>query len=106
MAQIAPVVQEALTRFLNAVQRDMKVDAAYLFGSIARGQSGPDSDVDIAVVSEAFRAMQRVDTIEWLIAKTRGLGVDLQPIGFSPEEMNDSENSFARTIVTEGISLL
>ena len=77
-----------------------------MFGSVARGVDGPDSDIDVAIVSERFRNMRRVDAIEWLISKSQGLGVDLQPIGLSPEELEDQGNSFARTIASEGISLL
>lgn len=106
MDGISPAVAVALKRFLEAVQSELKVDAAYLFGSAARGEDTPESDIDVAIISEAFRTMRRIDAIELLISKSRGLGIDLQPIGFSPEEMTDSGNFFARTIATEGIPLL
>ena len=106
MAGISPAIKLALERFLDAVRCELKVDAAYLFGSVARGANSPDSDIDVAIVSETFRTMRRVDAIELLISKSQGLGVDLQPIGLSPEELADQGDSFARTIATEGISLL
>lgn len=42
---------EDLAGELRAVlTKDLRVDCAWLFGSVARGQSGPLSDVDVAVL--------------------------------------------------------
>ena len=50
MAEISPSIESALKRFLDAVRSELKVEAAYLFGSVARGVDGPDSDIDLLVV--------------------------------------------------------
>ncbi len=43
---------EGLTALLARAERDPKVLAVILFGSRARGESAPDSDVDICLVLE------------------------------------------------------
>ena len=51
MAAIPPDVTRSVERFLEAVRREWRVEAAYLFGSQARGQAVEWSDIDVAVVS-------------------------------------------------------
>ncbi|HUT79230.1 MAG TPA: nucleotidyltransferase domain-containing protein [Polyangia bacterium] len=95
----------ALSSFMAAVRADLSVEAAYLYGSVARGESEEGSDVDIAVVSPAFRGMRRVDVIAFLFERTRGLGFDLQPIGLCPEDLGDEDNVIARAIADDGVPL-
>ena len=98
-------VRKAVQAFLSAVREELPVDAAYVFGSAARGEAREDSDLDVAVVSTAFRGMRRVDTIALLLAKTRGLGVDLQPVGLAPEDLTDVDDAVARTVASDGIEV-
>ncbi|WP_315923269.1 nucleotidyltransferase domain-containing protein [Mesorhizobium sp. SP-1A] len=43
-------MQSALSRFAEAVSGEWQIDSIWLFGSRARGDAGPDSDIDVAVV--------------------------------------------------------
>jgi predicted nucleotidyltransferase len=60
-APLAPELQsldsEALVAFASELgtllSKNSKVDCAYLFGSVARGEAGPLSDVDVAVLLAA-----------------------------------------------------
>jgi predicted nucleotidyltransferase len=56
-AYITPMVDVARAKFpkeawliADRLKRQLHADAVYLFGSHARGEAGPDSDLDIAVV--------------------------------------------------------
>jgi|ERR1043166_2578354 predicted nucleotidyltransferase len=44
--------RESLARCLQAMDRMMPLRAVYLFGSHARGEARPDSDVDLCVVAD------------------------------------------------------
>lgn len=44
--------RESLTRCLQAMNRVMPLEAVYLFGSHARGEARPDSDVDLCIVAD------------------------------------------------------
>ena len=44
--------RETLARCLEAMDRVMPLKAVYLFGSHARGEARPDSDVDLCLVAE------------------------------------------------------
>ncbi len=102
MVAVPDEVKRALRRFLSSVNAEMPIEKAFLFGSFARGDAGLDSDIDVAIVSKRFRGMRRLDIIAWLLAKTRGLSIDLQPIGMDPEDFEDESNTLAQTIASEG----
>jgi len=44
------VTNEVLERMVEAIVREVDPEAIYLFGSHARGEAGPDSDVDLLIV--------------------------------------------------------
>ena len=44
------VTEEVLEQMVRAIVREVDPEAIYLFGSYARGQAGPDSDVDLLVI--------------------------------------------------------
>ena len=44
------VTNEVLERMVEAIVREVDPERIYLFGSYARGEPGPDSDVDLLIV--------------------------------------------------------
>jgi predicted nucleotidyltransferase len=50
-----PEVERAIALFLGALRKDYAVDEVRLYGSRARGDFLPDSDVDLAVVLHGSR---------------------------------------------------
>jgi predicted nucleotidyltransferase len=63
---------ETLTQCLEAMNRALPVREVYLFGSHARGEARPDSDVDLCIVAdgaerqmEAARQWRRAMTNIW-----------------------------------------
>ena len=54
MANILPSIEKSIQRFLNAVRRQYRIQAAYLYGSQTKGKATQWSDIDVAVVSPDF----------------------------------------------------
>ena len=54
MAEIADAIVLSWQRFLAAVRAVRRVEAAYLYGSHARGTAARWSDIDVAVISPDF----------------------------------------------------
>lgn len=98
-------VLKAVSGFLEALERsDLSLKAAYLYGSYASGNAHPDSDIDVALISEDF-------TGDWLKDQERIVDALLssdsriEPVRFHPRDFTD-ENPLAWEIKSKGIRLL
>lgn len=74
------LLQEIVRRIVEAVQPEKII----LFGSAARGQMGPDSDVDLLVVKPG---VHRVKTAQDLYEKMLGLTVPTEIVVAWPEDL-------------------
>ena len=100
--------RETLARCLEAMDRVMPLKAVYLFGSHARGEARPDSDVDLCLVAEGateqLKAAQRCRKAIWEIRPKPAF--TLVPI--SPERLEEKKaigDFFYRTVLNEGVLL-
>jgi predicted nucleotidyltransferase len=50
-----PAVQKTIERMVERIVREFQPDRIILFGSHARGEAGPDSDVDLLVIMPVSR---------------------------------------------------
>ncbi|MDZ7362827.1 MAG: nucleotidyltransferase domain-containing protein [candidate division KSB1 bacterium] len=62
-------MQELLHNLSRALKSEPDIAFAYLFGSVAKGRSGPLSDVDVAVYFDADNARSRFDRHLQLMSK-------------------------------------
>jgi uncharacterized protein len=87
MAQISDTVQRSVKRFLEAVSRERRVAAAYVYGSEARQQATQWSDIDVAVVSPDFA--DDLFAAQLALMKLAAKVDDrIEPRAFSPESFN------------------
>ncbi len=104
MAEISAAVQRSVREFLAEVRKERRITAAYLYGSQARGQAGPWSDIDVAVISPDFDddlfAAQL--TLMKLAAK---LDDRIEPRAFTPESFNIN-NPLASVIQDTGVRII
>jgi predicted nucleotidyltransferase len=104
MVQEKNTVLNIANQFIEALKRaGLKVLGAYLYGSYADGRDHPDSDIDIAVVSNDFSGDGLAD---WdLVCKIRrGIDVRIEAIPFRPERFCD-ENPLVWEIKKNGIKI-
>ena len=100
--------RETLARCLEAMDRVLPLKAVYLFGSHARGEARPDSDVDLCLVAEGateqLKAAQR-----WRVAISEirpKPAFSLLPI--APQRLHEKQTTgdyFFQTVLREGIQL-
>jgi len=79
-----------------------------LFGSFARGEAGPRSDVDVLVVVDGLTDAEIGDAAGEAAPVIVETGVPLAPVAMSTsrlERLREEERSFARALDTEGISV-
>ncbi|MCU0913990.1 MAG: nucleotidyltransferase domain-containing protein [Planctomycetes bacterium] len=102
--KIAPDVMAGVERFLAVVCQHRRIEAAYLYGSQARGSARPWSDIDVAVVSADFSddlLQERVPLMRWAAA----IDDRIEPQPFTPERFGPHD-PLASEIAERGIRLI
>lgn len=79
-------IQEMVRRIVEAVHPDKII----LFGSHARGEAGPDSDVDLLVVAPSTE--DRARRLRPLYRALRGVGVAKDVVWWTAEEIAEWSN--------------
>ena len=100
--------RDTLTKCLQAVDQVRRVHAVYLFGSHARGEAHPGSDVDLCIVAdgaeEQLRAAADFRQAMWPIRP--GLSFTLVPI--TPGRLAEKravQDPFFQTMLKEGVQI-
>lgn len=76
---------EAVRRYVRALEEQgLHVDDAILFGSFAKGTARDESDIDVALISEAFSG-DRFDDRRRIVPFRRAIDSRLEPMPFRPE---------------------
>ena len=106
-ASLAPQ-RETLARCFEAMNRMMPLRAVYLFGSHARGDARPDSDVDLCIVADgAARQLEAAQIFCRAIRPIRPKpSFTIVPI--TPERLSEKrtiKDFFYETVLREGVPL-
>ena len=105
MAEIPYRVTEILKRFLKELKKnDIPVENAILFGSYANGSFNEWSDIDVVVVSGAFKSDRFLDRNMMRRIKLE-ISCDLEPLPYCPEDFT-MEDPFIKRVVETGVSLI
>lgn len=94
-------VLKIVSEFRRALERQFgRIDHVIVFGSQARGDTHEDSDVDVIVVSPAFRGMNSLlRSAEARRSWTRHVPVDI--LCYTPEEFTELSQRFS--LVSEAL---
>jgi predicted nucleotidyltransferase len=103
MAEISVAVQRSIGEFLAAVRKERRITAAYLYGSEARGQAGPWSDIDLAIISPDFADDLFAAQLA-LMKLAAKMDERIEPRAFTPESFN-LNNPLASVIQKTGIRI-
>ncbi|MBM3887840.1 MAG: nucleotidyltransferase domain-containing protein, partial [Verrucomicrobia bacterium] len=100
--------RETLAKCLEAMNRTLPLREAYLFGSHACGDAGPDSDVDLCIVADGaekqLQAPQRFSEAIWDIWPRPAFTL----IPISPQRLAEKKacrDYFFMTVLKEGVLL-
>jgi predicted nucleotidyltransferase len=89
MVTIPPKVIESVKHFILKISEEIPVKKAILFGSFAKGTFDEDSDVDLAIFSDYFENMPRVEGTTYLLIQAQEYDLDLEPIAFTGKEYEE-----------------
>ncbi len=102
------VVEGFLERKLDVIKREYDPSMLFLFGSRARGNAGPESDIDLIVVSSRFRDTRFVRRMgEFLNRIWPDVPVDA--FCYTPEEfdhMVEKQSPFLKSAMKDGIRIV
>ncbi|KQC11375.1 MAG: hypothetical protein APR62_10010 [Smithella sp. SDB] len=95
----------AINKYIDLLKKEgIDVSKAILFGSYAKGTAKPESDIDIAIISSQFG---KNNLKEMMLLRRIALKIDshIEPLPFSPEDINDRYSALAQEILKYGIAI-
>ncbi len=107
MAQrrIPKKIIEKVREYLDSIKADkVLVKQVFIFGSYARGTNNQWSDVDLCVVSPAFKDAWEATQYLWRKIPMKSI-FSLEPIGFSPKDFAE-DSSLISQIKKTGVRII
>lgn len=99
-------IEKTIKKFVSEISKDYRVTQVILFGSYAKGNPQPESDIDIAVVSPDFRDKPEMEILQYLSRKAMNFDTTFEVVAFVPEDLiSPDPRSFSYQVKTYGIPL-
>jgi predicted nucleotidyltransferase len=96
---------EIVTKYIEELEKNkIHIIEAYIFGSHAKGKTKPESDIDVALISNAFTG-DRFEDRRKIVPFRRRIDSRIEPIPFKPEDFNNG-GTLAEEIRRTGVSIL
>ena len=94
------VTEELLQQMVHAIVREVNPERVYLFGSHARGEAGPRSDVDLLIVERQPFGPQRsrMEETGRVYLSLRGILVPTDVLLFSEDEFAEWQDSLTHVV--------
>ncbi len=99
-----PVIETIKLYIKELAKNQIPISRVILFGSHAKGIARPESDIDIALISEAFTG-DRFEDRRRIVPLRRNIDSRIEPIPFKPEDFNDG-GILAEEIKKTGVAIL
>lgn len=84
--QIKIIPRKTINQYIERINQKTPVDKAIVFGSYARGDTRRDSDLDLIVLSKAFKRMNFLRRLEYLSRNWEDYDLASDIFGYTPEE--------------------
>lgn len=104
MANIPKNILEIIIKYIKELSKEISIDKVIIFGSYAKNCYNEDSDIDIAIFSKDFKNTSIIEDMSFLLIKTSGLGIDLQPQPFTLDDYSNPDG-LVKEILDTGIEL-
>jgi len=99
-----PII-EIVKKYIEELEKNkIHISKAILFGSYALGKGKPESDIDVALISEAFSG-DRFEDRRKIVPLRRKIDSRIEPIPFRPEDFENG-GVMAEEIKKTGIIIL
>jgi uncharacterized protein len=93
---------QIVKRYIAELEKNqIPVKKAVVFGSYAKGGAGPESDIDVALISEAFSG-DRFEDRRRIVPLRRKIDSRIEPMPFTPDDF-DNGGMLAEEIKKTGV---
>ena len=99
---------DLIQKITEIIINEYKPDKVILFGSRARGDDRPDSDIDILIVSDEEKNLPRYKRGLQVRVKLSGIQIPKDILFYTHEDFSKWQNvrqSFVSTVIREGVVL-
>ena len=104
MVTINSDIKDALNRFIEAIKRERDLEAVYVYGSQVKGDAGPWSDIDIAIVTRNLSG-ETFDEQVRLLRLAAKIDDRIEPHSFKLEDFDESD-PLVNEILRTGIQIV
>jgi len=105
MVAVPDKVIDIVKKFIEEAEKDnIRISQAVIFGSYAKGTNHKFSDIDLAVVSDAFEGISFYDNKKLTKAMLR-TSIDIETHTYLPDEFNEN-NPFVKEILEYGVRVI
>ena len=105
MANKKDLTIEIVTKYIEELEKnEIHIIEAFIFGSHVKGKAKPESDIDVALISDAFIG-DRFEDRRKIVPFRRKIDNRIEPIPFKPEDFNNG-GTLAEEIKRTGVSIL
>ena len=105
MHQIPTIITTIIKRFIDELEKNnIPIKEAILFGSYVKGTYHDWSDIDVALVSDAFDGERFRDRNKIRRIKLE-ISSDLEPLPYRPEDFTP-DDPFIQKIIETGVRIL
>jgi len=106
MDEISEKINRIVYDYISDVNKHIKIDKAYLYGSYAKGNYSEHSDLDIAIFSDGFKGQSFTDAVSFLFSIARKYkDICIEPVAFTISDLQE-DNPFVKEIVTTGREII
>ena len=100
-----PKIADIVTKYIDELEKNrIHILEAVIFGSHAKGKARDESDIDVALVSEAFTG-DRFEDRRKIVPLRRRIDSRIEPIPFKPEDFSNG-GTLAEEIKRTGVVIL
>ena len=104
--RIPQKVKTEILKYINELKKDnLPISKVILFGSYAKGTEHKWSDIDLCIVSPKFKNSFNALQYLWRKRIIHNIQYTIEPIGFTPKDMNNKYSSLIYEIKTNGLEI-
>ena len=104
--RIPQKVKTEISRYVDELKKDdLPISKVILFGSYARGTQRKWSDIDLCIISPKFKNSFKALQYLWRKRIIYDIQYPIEPIGFTPKDMNNKYSSLIHEIKANGLEI-